>query len=63
MNSLEIWDHVLSVCEAHGLKVTVDIHSANTDAMGHMAPLWCTDDFSEEDYLEEQESEDEDEEE
>ena len=52
MNSLEIWDHVLSVCEAHGLKVMVDIHSANTDAMGHMAPLWCTDDFSEEDYLE-----------
>ena len=52
MNSLEIWDHVLSVCEANGIKVMVDIHSANTDAMGHMAPLWCTSDFTEEDYLE-----------
>jgi len=52
MNSLEIWDHVLAVCEANGIKVMVDIHSANTDAMGHMAPLWCTSDFTEEDYLE-----------
>ena len=52
MNSLEIWDHVLSVCEAHGIKVMVDIHSANTDAMGHMAPLWCTSDFTEEEYIE-----------
>ena len=52
MNSLEIWDHVLSVCEANGLKVMVDIHSANTDAMGHMAPLWYTSDFTEEEYLE-----------
>lgn len=52
MNSLEIWDHVLSVCEANGIKVMVDIHSANTDAMGHMAPLWYTSDFTEEQYLE-----------
>ena len=52
MNSLEIWDHVLSVCEANGLKVMVDIHSANTDAMGHMAPLWYTSDFTEEEYIE-----------
>jgi aryl-phospho-beta-D-glucosidase BglC (GH1 family) len=52
MNSLEIWDHVLDVCEANGLKVMVDIHSANTDAMGHMAPLWYTSDFSEDDYFE-----------
>ncbi len=52
MNSLEIWDHVLDVCEANGIKVMVDIHSANTDAMGHMAPLWYTSDFSEEEYFE-----------
>lgn len=52
MNSLEIWDHVLSVCEANGIKVMVDIHSANTDAMGHMAPLWYTSDFTEEEYIE-----------
>ena len=52
MNSLEIWDHVLDVCQANGIKVMVDIHSANTDAMGHMAPLWCTSDFTEEEYLE-----------
>ncbi len=52
MNSLEIWDHVLDVCQANGIKVMVDIHSANTDAMGHMAPLWYTSDFTEEEYIE-----------
>ena len=52
LNSLEIWDHVLDVCEANGIKVMVDIHSVNTDAMGHMAPLWYTSDFSEDDYFE-----------
>ncbi|SMC38757.1 Aryl-phospho-beta-D-glucosidase BglC, GH1 family [Oscillospiraceae bacterium] len=52
MNSLEIWDHVLEVCQANGIKVMVDIHSANTDAMGHMAPLWYTSDFTEEEYIE-----------
>lgn len=52
MNSLEIWDYVLSICEANGIKVMLDIHSVRTDAMGHMAPLWYSSDFTEEQYFE-----------
>lgn len=52
MNSLEIWDYVLSLCEQNGIKVMIDIHSAKTDAMGHMSPLWFVEDFSSEQYLE-----------
>lgn len=52
MNSLQIWEHVLEVCEAHGIKIMLDIHSAKTDAMGHMDPLWYSDSFSEDQYFE-----------
>ena len=52
MNSLEIWDYVLDICKANGIKVMLDIHSVRTDAMGHMAPLWYTSDFTEEQYFE-----------
>ena len=51
MNSLEIFDYVLSLCEQYGMKVMIDIHSANTDASGHMQPLWYTDKVSTEDYI------------
>lgn len=51
MNSLEIFDYVLSLCESNGMKVMLDIHSANTDASGHNAPLWYTDRISAEQYL------------
>ncbi len=52
MNSLEIFDYVVGQCRANGLKIMIDIHSAETDAAGHFAPLWYTDKISEEDYLE-----------
>lgn len=51
MNSLEIFDYAIQVCENVGLKVMIDIHSANTDASGHNAPLWYTDQVSTDDYL------------
>ncbi len=52
MNSLEIFDYVLELCEENGLKVMIDIHSAETDASGHNAPLWYTSNISTEEYLE-----------
>ena len=51
MNSLEIFDYVIGQCRANGIKVMIDIHSAETDASGHIAPLWYTDKISEADYL------------
>ncbi|MCR5804222.1 MAG: glycoside hydrolase family 5 protein [Clostridia bacterium] len=51
MNSLEILDYALARCETYGIKVMFDIHSAETDASGHNAPLWYTGKISTEDYL------------
>ncbi len=50
MNSQEIFDYALSLCRKYGLKVMLDIHSANTDAAGHMTNLWYTDKISLQDY-------------
>lgn len=52
MNSLQIFEYALQICEENGLKVMLDIHSSKTDAMGHNAPLWYTDDFSANSYFE-----------
>jgi aryl-phospho-beta-D-glucosidase BglC (GH1 family) len=51
MNSLEIFDHFLKLAEDNGIKVLIDIHSAETDSMGHMANLWYTDKVSADEYL------------
>ncbi|MCQ2467119.1 MAG: glycoside hydrolase family 5 protein [Clostridia bacterium] len=51
-NSLEIFDYVLQLCEQNGIKVMIDIHSAETDASGHNAPLWYTSKITTEQYLE-----------
>ena len=50
MNSQQIFDYALSLCQKYGIKVMLDIHSANTDASGHMANLWYTDKVSIQDY-------------
>ena len=50
MNSLEIWEYVLDICEVEGIKIMQDIHSAETDAAGHNAPLWYTSNISADDY-------------
>lgn len=52
MNSLQIFDYAISICAENGLKVMFDIHSAETDAMGHMTNLWYTDLISVEEYYE-----------
>lgn len=50
MNSLEIFDYAINICAKNGMKVMFDIHSAQTDAMGHMTNLWYTDRISVEQY-------------
>ena len=52
MNSLEIFDHVLSLCEQNGMKVMIDIHTVKTDASGHNHPVWYRDNITEADYIE-----------
>lgn len=51
MNSLEIFDYVVGQCRANGIKIIIDIHSAKTDPMGHLKPLWLEGDITEDDYL------------
>ena len=46
MNSLEIFDYALDICDPNGMKVMIDIHSLPTDAMGHNHPVWYTDEFT-----------------
>lgn len=51
-NSLQIFDYMLELCQKYGIKVMIDIHCVETDAMGHNMPLWYTDSFSTKKYLE-----------
>ncbi len=50
MNSLEIFDYVVGQCRANGIKIMIDIHSAQTDASGHMKPMWYEGNVTEKDY-------------
>src|SRR5690606_15866224 len=36
MNNLEIFNHWLNLCEKYGLKVIIDVHSAEADNSGHV---------------------------
>lgn len=51
MNSLKIFDYVIGQCRANGIKIMIDIHSAKTDAMGHMKPVWYDGNITEQDFL------------
>ncbi|MFP4697570.1 MAG: cellulase family glycosylhydrolase [Eubacteriales bacterium] len=51
MDSLQIFDYVVGQCRANGIKIMIDIHSAKTDPMGHMEPMWYEGDITEQDYL------------
>ena len=50
MNSLQIFEYFLKLAEENGLKVMPDIHSAETNASGHVVNLWYTDRVSAEDF-------------
>jgi chitodextrinase len=39
-NNLQIWDLWLGLCEQLGIKVMLDVHSAEADNSGHIYPLW-----------------------
>jgi len=52
MDSLEIWDYVVGQCRACGLKIMIDIHSAETDASGHNVNMWTTSKISTAQYQE-----------
>ncbi|WP_407319360.1 cellulase family glycosylhydrolase [Isoptericola halotolerans] len=50
MDNKEVFDYWLGLCEQYGLKVLVDVHSAEADNSGHFAPMWYTDSVSSEDF-------------
>lgn len=50
MNSQEIFDYFIRLAEENGIKVMLDIHSAETDASGHNVNLWYTDKVTVNDY-------------
>ncbi|MBF0442097.1 MAG: glycoside hydrolase family 5 protein [Oligoflexales bacterium] len=50
-SSLEIFDHALLLCKRYGLKVMLDLHSAESAAFGHMEPLWYTAKFNTDDFF------------
>ncbi|WP_307854440.1 cellulase family glycosylhydrolase [Micromonospora sp. C31] len=39
-NGLQIFDYWLQLCEQYGLKVMLDVHSAEADNSGHIHPMW-----------------------
>ncbi|MFF8386428.1 cellulase family glycosylhydrolase [Streptomyces kanasensis] len=40
MTTLEVFDHWLSLCKRFGIKVMLDVHSAEADNAGHVHPVW-----------------------
>ncbi len=40
MNNLQIFDFWLALCERFGIKVMLDVHSAEADNSGHIYPTW-----------------------
>jgi endoglucanase len=39
-NNLEVFDYFLMLCERFGIKVMIDVHSAEADNSGHIHPVW-----------------------
>ncbi len=48
MNSFELFNFMLDNFREVGIKVIIDVHSAETDNMGHTHPLWYKDSITEE---------------
>lgn len=49
--TLEVFDAMLVAAKAHGMKVIVDVHSAQADNMGHLAPVWTAPGVTKEDFM------------
>ncbi|NUT33744.1 MAG: cellulase family glycosylhydrolase, partial [Hamadaea sp.] len=39
-NNLQIFDYWLGLCAQYGIKVMLDVHSADADNSGHIYPVW-----------------------
>lgn len=50
MYSFDIWNKALQWCRQLGIKIMIDIHSAETASAGHQVNLWYTDKFSTQDW-------------
>lgn len=48
--SFDIWNQAVEWCRELGIKIMIDIHSAETASAGHQVSLWYTDKFSAEDW-------------
>ncbi|MFD6420210.1 glycoside hydrolase family 6 protein [Streptomyces sp. NPDC060194] len=40
LTTLQVWDYWLDLCEKYGIKVMLDVHSAEADNSGHIYPVW-----------------------
>ncbi|MFE5258602.1 cellulase family glycosylhydrolase [Streptomyces coelicoflavus] len=40
LTTLEVFDYWLDLCEQYGVKVMLDVHSAEADNSGHVYPVW-----------------------
>lgn len=52
MYSFDIWNLAVKWCKENGIKIMIDIHSAETASAGHQVPVWYSDKFSEDDWIE-----------
>ncbi len=52
MYSFDIWNLAVKWCKENGIKIMIDIHSAETASAGHQVPVWYSDKFSEDDWVE-----------
>jgi aryl-phospho-beta-D-glucosidase BglC (GH1 family) len=50
LNSLQIFDRTLELANQYGIKVLLDMHSAEADNSGHVYPLWTHGTFTEADF-------------
>jgi len=51
MTSFDLWTITLKWCKELGIKIMMDIHSAETDSSGHTVNLWYTSKIGFEDWL------------
>ncbi|GGS16294.1 cellulase family glycosylhydrolase [Actinokineospora fastidiosa] len=49
-NNLQVFDYFLELCERFGMKVMIDVHSAEADNSGHIHPVWWKGSITTEDF-------------
>ena len=50
-DSMALFDYFMAQCKEYGLKVMIDIHSAESDNSGHDKPLWYHGAFDTDDWM------------